>query len=99
MAIAYTALATFARENNSSDDGDLFIALESEAIAASFKQHTEAMGINPEGKVVLVVDGGEGTVDLTVHKIVGNQIQEIVQGNGHKHGGNAITNKFVKNAW
>ena len=79
--------------------GELVLVLEPEAAAAHFTDYVpEHLKVDPNNKVVLVVDGGGGTVDLAAHRVVleGTQLQleELVPGDGNILGGERINDLF-----
>lgn len=74
---------------------ELVLVLEPEAAAAHFVEYTKDKQLHIEGKHVLVVDGGAGTVDLTIHKLSANAAEEAFPGCGHKFAGNSVNEEFL----
>lgn len=46
--------------------------------------------------VLMVVDAGGGTVDITVHKVQGGKLKEVTVRNGGPCGSRDIDNKFFE---
>ncbi|EXX75123.1 uncharacterized protein OCT59_021705 [Rhizophagus irregularis] len=70
---------------------------ESEAAAIYCMQNVlKEHDLLTSGKTIMIVDCGGGTVDLTIHKLIGNnQLSEITEGTGDFCGSTFIDNEFI----
>lgn len=78
---------------NDSEQERLILALEPEA-AAIYCQQKKNIPL-AAGTRFMVVDCGGGTVDITVHEVVGHGLREIAEGAGGNHGSTYVDRSFL----
>jgi len=76
--------------------GELILVLEPEGAAANFIDYVPSIAVNPENQVVVVVDAGGGTVDLTAHQVKSGCLNELVAGHGNLLGGESVNRLFFE---
>ena len=76
----------------SEDDERLMLILEPEAAAVCCLKDQRVSP--PEGENFMLIDAGGGTVDITVHRLTGGQLREVVRGSGAMCGATMVDAQF-----